>query len=147
MKEFLSTHLDIQAPADKVWDLLMNFEGYNSWNPFIQKISGKSSVGSILKIQLNLEGRKPMVISPRVVIYEPQRHFAWQGKLLFRGLFDGEHHFKLQELNASSCRFEHFENFSGILVPVFRKMLNRETRAAFERMNQKLKELAEGRKD
>lgn len=143
MKKQLNTQIDIQAPAKKVWDILMDFKSYGDWNPFIRKISGKIEPDSKLNLSLQLEGRDPMNISPKLVICEQNRHFAWKGKLLFTGLFDGEHHFEVVPVNDSSCRFVHYENFSGVLIPFVKKMLDQSTRRAFENMNLKLKQKAE----
>jgi hypothetical protein len=41
-------------------------------------------------------------------------------------------------------RFVHREEFTGILVPLLWRSLDRDTRRGFEEMNRRLKELAEG---
>lgn len=145
MKTELQSELPIQAAADKVWQILMNFENYGKWNPFITAISGSTTVGSQLKVQLRLPGHKPMNIAPKVSLCEPKRHFAWQGHMFFRGLFDGEHHFELEVLDKNTCRFLHYEKFSGILLPLLWRMLDKDTRAGFEQMNAALKQLAESK--
>lgn len=121
----------------------MNFTDYGKWNPFITEISGSDVAGSLLKVKLQLPGRKAMVIRPKVCLYEHKRHFAWQGHMLFKGLFDGEHHFELEVLSENTCRFLHYEKFSGVLIPLFRRMLDKDTRAGFEQMNAALKHRAE----
>jgi len=62
---------------------------------------------------------------------------------LFPGLFDGEHKFELIDNNNGTTTFVQSEKFTGILVPLFRKMLDVNTRNGFSLMNEKLKELAE----
>jgi hypothetical protein len=41
-------------------------------------------------------------------------------------------------------RFVHREEFTGVLVPLLWRSLDRGTRRGFEEMNRRLKELAEG---
>jgi hypothetical protein len=36
----IKTEIPIGAPASAVWSILMDFERYPEWNPFIKKISG-----------------------------------------------------------------------------------------------------------
>jgi hypothetical protein len=56
------------------------------------------------------------------------------------GLFDGQHFFKLQPLDEGRrTRFVQGERFTGVLVPLLRKSLDRGTREGFEAMNQALK--------
>lgn len=145
MKSELQSNTVIQASAERVWEILMNFEDYGKWNPFIKAISGSTTTGSTLKVQLQMPNHQPMNMRPRVIICEHQRHFAWLGHLFFRGLFDGEHHFELEVLGEHACCFKHYEKFKGILVPLFRRMLDQDTRAGFLQMNQELKRKAEQR--
>lgn len=58
-------------------------------------------------------------------------------------LFDGEHRFALQPIANGKVRFRQSELFSGILVPMFRASLDRDTKRGFEEMNQALKVRAE----
>jgi hypothetical protein len=59
--------------------------------------------------------------------------------VLFKGLFDGEHYFILEPLEDGKTKLTHGETFSGILVPLFAKTLQK-TERGFMRMNQDLNE-------
>ena len=37
----ISTQIQIDATAEKVWLVLMTFENYPDWNPFVRKIEGQ----------------------------------------------------------------------------------------------------------
>ena len=82
-------------------------------------------------------------MTPTVLALETEKEFRWIGHLLFPGLFDGEHKFELIDNNNGTTTFVQSEKFTGILVPLFRKMLDVNTRNGFSLMNEKLKELAE----
>ncbi len=140
----IQTHIEIDAPVDKVWKTLTEFEEYSAWNPFVTEISGELSTDSKLQITLSQPESKPMSISPRVVRMEKGRAFGWKGHLGVPGIFDGEHGFELEELARGRTRLNHFESFSGLLVPFLKKMLNDKTRRGFESMNEALKEKVEG---
>ena len=74
---------------------------------------------------------------------EPEREFAWRGRTLVPGLFDGMHHFRLEPRSVDSVCFVHGEHFSGVLVPLLRRSLETTTRQGFETMNAALKTRAE----
>ena len=78
----------------------------------------------------------------RVLAAEPNRELRWVGRLLVPGLFDGEHLFLIEPVEATRVRFVQRERFGGILVPFTRKMLAA-TRTGFEHMNLALKSRAE----
>ena len=142
MKE-LRTHIDIRAPKSKVWDILMDFEQYPEWNPFIRKISGKNTVGSPLSVDLLLPGSKSeMTMTPVVVESKENNVFAWLGSLGIKGLFDGNHIFELSA-TENGCRFIHRERFTGILAVLIFGIIGKKTQRGFQNMNEALRQLAE----
>lgn len=139
----LVTQIEINAPVEKVWSILTDFDKFPEWNPMIRKLSGKVKVGETILVSLQQPGGSSMTFQPTVVNFDENKLFAWQGKLIISGLFDGKHQFVLKPLSAEKTLFIHQEDFSGILIPLFSKMIDTKTREGFELMNHKLKELAE----
>ena len=134
----LATQIDIDAPPERVWEVLVDFAAYPDWNPFVLRLEGVLEVGARLSITLQQPGGKPMDFAPRVIRVEPGRGFAWLGKLVLPAVFDGRHQFDIQARGTRS-KFLHTEDFRGLLVPFMKGMLERQTRAGFEAMNQALK--------
>ncbi len=99
--------------------------------------------GKKVEVHIVPPGTKGMIIKPRVLYFMINEEIRWQGNLFFPGLFDGEHIFKLREVDSNTTLFIHSENFKGILIPFFKKMLGQNTRDGFNAMNEKLKELCE----
>ncbi len=134
----IETSQVINAPVEEVWKTLMDFDSYPSWNPFIKTLKGKSVVGEQLTAELSLPDKKPMIFKPTVLKCVPNKEFRWKGKLAMKGLFDGEHYFKLEKLADGQTRFIHGENFSGLLSGLLFKMIGDETKEGFEAMNRSL---------
>ncbi|WP_159800791.1 SRPBCC domain-containing protein [Flavobacterium sp. MK4S-17] len=134
----IKTAIEINASVGLVWDTLMNFHGYADWNPFIKDISGLPDVGGILKVTIQPPNKKQMTFTPVVISNNIEKEFRWKGKLLIKGIFDGEHYFELQGVNEGKTIFIHGEIFRGLLVPLFGGMLS-ETKKGFEMMNHALK--------
>src|SRR5436190_18604361 len=112
----LRTEIEILAPPASVWSVLANFSAYGDWNPFIPRITGELAVGAKLEVLLSPPGGSEMTFRPRLLVVDADRELRWRGKLLIPGLFDGEHFFKLMELEPGRTRFTHGEDFTGILV-------------------------------
>ena len=142
MKE-LKTEILINATPQKIWDILVDFKNYNKWNPFIKSITGNVVVGSKITARLEPPEASGMTFNPKVLVFEKNKELRWLGNLLFPGLFDGEHKFELIDNGNGTTTFKQSEKFRGILVPLFKKMLDNNTTNGFNLMNQKLKELAE----
>ncbi len=135
--------MPIQASPQKVWSILTDFERYPEWNPFITSITGKPEVETKLTVRMQPPGGNSMTFRPTVLVAEPNIELRWIGHLFITGLFDGEHIFEIVSRGSNSCTFIHREQFSGILVPLFARLLDNGTRKGFELMNEKLKERCE----
>jgi hypothetical protein len=84
-----------------------------------------------------------MTFKPKVLNAEPERELRWLGTLGPRGIFDGEHSFRIVPLSEGRVRFLQAERFTGLLVPLLMLLVRNSTRRGFERMNQALKLRAE----
>lgn len=139
----LHTEIEIDASAERVWEVLSDFNAYPEWNPFIKSAIGQPVQGARLQIVIQSGGAKPMRFSPKVLVAEPGRELRWLGRLVVPGVFDGEHCFIIETLSDNKVRFEQSERFNGLLVGPMRATLNRDTKRGFEEMNQALKARAE----
>ena len=143
MKE-LRSEIEIQASAERVWQLLTDFASFPQWNPFVRRASGDIKVGKQLEVNIQPSGARGMTFRPTVLKAEPNQELRWLGHLLMPGLFDGEHIFTIEPLGNNRVRFVQREIFTGLLVPLFTRGLDTDTRRGFEEMNQALKARAEG---
>jgi hypothetical protein len=142
MKE-LHSEIEIDASAERVWRILTDFASYPQWNPFIRRISGEPATGERLEVRLQPPGSRGITLRPTVLNAEPNRELRWLGRLLVKGLFDGEHSLAIQQLGENRVRFVQSEAFNGLLVPLLSRSLDNNTRRGFEEMNRALKEQAE----
>lgn len=140
----LLTEISITAPPERVWHLLTDFASFPQWNPFIRRASGELREGAQLEVYLQPSGARGMIFRPRVLKVEPGRELRWLGHFLIPGLFDGEHIFTIEPLEAGRVRFVQREIFTGLLVPLFAHWLEKDTQRGFEEMNRALKLRAEG---
>jgi hypothetical protein len=134
----IQTEILINTNITKVWDVLMNFDSYPKWNPFITSISGERKLGNRLTVSINPPGGKGMTFKPNILTLEANKEFRWKGKLGINGIFDGEHYFILESVDKDITKFIHGEKFSGLLVPLVGKMLDK-TQKGFQLMNESIK--------
>lgn len=134
----LVTQIEINANAETIWNALLDFKNYYRWNPFISKIEGIPIPNKKIKVQI-----QNMKFSPVVQICKPHQKFTWVGKLGIKGIFDGYHYFEIIPIAENKCLFIQGENFSGLLVPLLKKKLKKETLPGFILMNCSLKEYVE----
>jgi hypothetical protein len=136
----LRTEIEINASPQRVWKILVDFEKYKEWNPFIHKITGQPKEGSKIEIHIETPGGKNRKYEPTVIRVQEGRELRWMGKSF---LLNGEHIFSIEELGQERIRFVQREMFEGLLTSFFGKSTDEDIRQGFEEMNRALKERAE----
>jgi hypothetical protein len=138
----ISTDVIINAPINKVWVELTDFNKYPDWNPFIRKVSGDIKKGNNIQVTFQIQGSNPIVFTPEIKLYEANNIFQWEGRLLIPGIFTGRHTFQLIKIDPNKTKLIQKENFNGILVPFFDLD---STLKGFKLMNKELKNRIENR--
>jgi hypothetical protein len=139
--------LDIDAPIERVWDVLVSLERYPEWNPFVVKVDGAARAGlqQHLTLHVVFSGGLRVRSGEFVTRVDPPGDvatLAWRftGLLPTLGLVRAERVQTLSRGPGGRTRYESVEAFDGLLrhfVPVGRVV------DGFERMAQALKARAE----
>jgi hypothetical protein len=139
------TEIDIDASAEKVWDVLADFKEYPKWNPFIINVSGKFEKGAILSMTLKIPHHKEIEFQPQITKVDNKSEFRMVGKksLGGMGLIEGEHVFRLKKSGNSKTSFYQIEFFKGFFLAMIWGKISYDTQVAFERMNEALKKRCE----
>ncbi len=136
---------EIDAPPEAVWEVLLEFDTYPEWNPFVQSITGLPVEGERLEVTIRPPNSRAMTFTPDIIAVEPNRRLAWRGRLLVPFVFDGYHEFHLEPVgdDEQRTRFLQRETFRGALVPIL--LDEDKIERGFKEMNRAIKERAERR--
>jgi hypothetical protein len=142
----LTTFVDIDAPPERVWQVLTDLPAYAEWNPFITRAEGTVAAGNRLSVNLpSVNAFVPSRLRPTVLEVDPGRRFRlWSrlDRLSIPGIFEVEHTVTLAD-HDGGVRLWQQDQFRGLLAPVLIRSLNRHRSAAFNAMNAALKERVE----
>ncbi len=139
----ITTTASIDAPPERVWEILTDFERHADWNPFFASVEGEPVQGARLKvIARKSDGGDGISFKPVVIEATLNRRLKWKGRFLLPRLFDGTHYFELERTADNTTVLTHGESFRGILVPLMGKVL-RDTAEGFENFNAALAGRAE----
>ena len=141
MKEIV-TEIEINAPPNRVWHILTDFEKHASWNPFIKKIRGKPLKDEKLEVHMPDPRGGTMVFTPTVLAAEPNRELRWLGRSE-GDAFNGEHRFFIESSGENKVLFTQSEKFTGSMVAQLEGWLDTAVKSNFEAMNRALKDKAE----
>ena len=63
----LRSEIGINAPPERVWEVLTDFESLPAWNPFWQRAAGELRAGERLVVHMKLPGGSGMTFKPKLV--------------------------------------------------------------------------------
>ena len=139
---FIETDIEIDAPAQEVWEILRDLSRWPEWHPFVISVVGDLTVGSRLRL-VKGSGERSISVGQKVAVVDPGTEFRLVGKLGLRGLLDNEHRFRVEPTDGDKCRFFHGQVFRGWLVRVLIRRKDEASYEVFEEINKALKEWAE----
>lgn len=139
----IRTEIDISAPVTKVWNILMDFDNWNEWNPIVNQASGDATCGATLTITMRgNDGKDGPKYMPKITVYDKPKFFRWRAKMMAGFIFTNDKTFELEE-TSSGTRLVHKERYSGIMAKLFWNKLNDAVPSMLNSMNEALKKLAE----
>ena len=110
--------VDINAPGDRVWQVLTDLNGYRAWNPFLTSASGTIAPGNTLTVAAKI-GNRTITFHPRISAVEPGKNLVWVDRLLSPEFFQDEHEFEVIEIDQSHTRVIQSAHVKGIMVAPF----------------------------
>ncbi|AFM02538.1 hypothetical protein Fleli_0026 [Bernardetia litoralis DSM 6794] len=137
------TEIIIQASKEKVWNVLLDFQNYSSWNTFIKKIEGNSDLSEKIKAKMFPPFGLPLEFEGIICQNIPNKILAWNGYILARWFFEPTHIFEIEEKSANEILFIHREEYKGCSIPFIKFMLPTLVGKGFEVMNKDLKKFVE----
>ncbi|CAN7553002.1 SRPBCC domain-containing protein [Phenylobacterium sp. LjRoot225] len=136
--------IGIQTPAEVVWEILQDVEGWSRWNPLYREASGTIRIGAPLDLVVALPEMKPQPVRATVLEWVPneQLHYRTVG---MGGLVKGTRYVEIEQLAQESCIISNGEIMGGLLGPTVASSLGRRVYKGLRLMNEALKEAAEAR--
>lgn len=137
-----SDSVEIEAPARRVWGILVDVERYGEWNPFTTRVDTSLEVGSPVDLYVTLGPfrlRQPESIQDVV----PPHLLAWGMVMGARWLLETRREQRLEPLSDTRCRYITTDAFAGILTPLVVLSFGGLIRRGFNAMAVALKERAE----
>lgn len=110
-----SIRVEIDAPAETVWEVLTDLSRYGDWNPFCIAAESTLEMGAAVKMQLK-SYIEPGVILPNVEFvcaFEPPRLLSWQMPWSEAWPYPARRDQILTPLAAEHCAYESTDAFLG----------------------------------
>lgn len=134
--------IEIDAPPELVWDFIVDFEGWDSWNPLYIATSGWADPGQMLRFTVSLDGLKPQKGKARVKTVRANELFEY-GISSFGGLLKVHRFIEVEEVSPTRCAVVNGEIMGGPLGALLSRSLGDKVGKGLQGMNKALRKVAE----
>jgi hypothetical protein len=140
----MSATIEIAAPPQAVWAVLVDLSRYPDWNPLFREATGEIATGKRIRLRsVHPANGRMMTVNAKIVSADPGTELRWASSL--PGIISGEHSFRLTAADGGT-RLVQSETFRGLLVPFSGKVLAR-AQASFGSLNEAIKKRAEANRE
>ncbi|NET04737.1 MAG: SRPBCC domain-containing protein [Merismopedia sp. SIO2A8] len=139
----LYTAIEINAPKQKVWEVLLRKEQWKYWNTFLFDCDSKVPFRQGQEVFLSLRrlpNEEETEFEPLVTRVQPSTCLSWISSIPG---FRNESVFELQEIGVNRTKYLHKNYYSGILSHVFVPFIREDERRGIQRMARELKRYLE----
>ena len=137
-----SDAVEIEAPIERVWDILVDAGRYGEWNPFTTRIETNFEIGSPIDLYVTL-GPLKLRQPERIEAVERPCLLVWSTKMGHPLLLAARREQRLEASAANRCRYLTTDAFTGFLTPLVVLLCGRLIRRGFNAMALALKARAE----
>ena len=145
--KLVRSEIEINAPAQKIWNIIIDFEHYPEWNTFTPRLGVKRIVvGEEFTLDCQMTEKQLLKDEHEAfLVYEPEKYKISWGTSRTRGR-PGIKSFRWQicePLDDRRTHFINYEEFHGVLAPVVNLLYSKKLQRAYDRYCQALKKRAE----
>lgn len=127
MQAYPAASVDIDAPLDAVWAVMLDTAAYGEWNPFVFRAEcARAAVGEPIVLHVRWANGRTTRSPERISAVEAPRDvdgvrratlaYVYEGMPARLGLVRGTRYQRLSQEPAGPTRYETVEEFSGPLV-------------------------------
>lgn len=135
--------VEINAPIEKVWQVLLDFDRYPDWNPFTHKVETDLKIGSPVNLHVKLPKRVSKLQVEYVREVTEPNVLAWGMTMGAEFLLVALREQHLKATGDNSCTYHSTDAFTGLLTPLVKLLFGNSIRDGFNAMAYALKERAE----
>jgi len=128
----VSASAEIDAPIERVWATLVDFERYSAWNPFTPEVRAHLRVGEPIHMHVRMPRRAPRRMTEWINRIEPPRVLCWGVHLGARWLLCANRWQRLEPLDDRRTRYTTVDHLSGLLAPLVIGLYGEPMRRGFQ---------------
>lgn len=115
----IHTETTIDAPYDRVCELLADTSLYPQWNPLFTQVAGRLEIGVLIEVTVALPEIKPFIVRATIQESDAGRRLSWRYRYPLPGLFSWTYSCAVEEIESGRLKFVQDSSFGGLLAPLY----------------------------
>ncbi len=136
--------IEIDAPVERVWQILKDVDRYGDWNPFSPRVETTLQIGDPIHLHVRLVGKRLMHRVEYITRNDPYT-LGWEMKMGARFLLHAERVQTLTAIHENRTHYRTEDCFTGWLRPLVLALFGRGMERGFSDCALGLKKAAESR--
>lgn len=134
-RRLYAASVEIDAPPDRVWSVLIDLERYPEWNPFTIAARSTLRVGDPIDMRVRMM-RLGVTLEQREIVREldAPRRMRWNMQLGSPRLLTGDREQRLTPLPGDRTRYVTEDAIDGALAPLVHRLFGSSLDLGFESM-------------
>ena len=138
----IEKRVGVNAPSDRIWEILSDLENWHAWNPYETRLTGALAFGAGISLTETLPGMAERQVQARLGDWQPYSQLVWVEKRGF--MFNAIRYYEIEELERGNCIVSNGVIFTGLRGELFHDKHRKTIRPAYEDIAEALKRAAEG---
>jgi hypothetical protein len=137
--------IEIDAPAEKIFDILVDLDAYADWNPFTPRVESTLAIGDPIHLQARLGKGDRLTRQVEYVTANERPHkLCWGADIGARFLIRADRCQMLTSLGEGRTRYECTDDIRGLLAGLVMVVYRGGMQRGFDACARALKARAEG---
>jgi hypothetical protein len=141
----LHTEIILDAPLDRVRELLADTSLYSQWHPLFPQVSGEMRLGAPILLTVALPGIKPFSVRATIREIAAGRLLCWRYGYRLPGFFRWTYRYEVAELEGDRVKFVQDSAYSGLLAPLYHLGMKRSLQQGLLELNKAVQRWGERR--
>lgn len=140
-----SVMVEIEAPAELVWQILVDLPQYDRWNPFTVAVESSLEIGAPVHLYIP-DPAKPgtrLCVVEHLVAYEPNQLLSWEQRPTADSKDAARRDQYIESLGPERCRYYTTDIFLGLNADSIMRTFGPWVKQSFDAVANGLKQHAE----
>lgn len=138
----IENRVGVRASAERIWELLADFDGWSRWNPYEVEVGGALAIGGGVALTERLPGLPDRRVTARLGDWQPYAQLLWHEKRGWQ--FRATRYYEIEELEPGSCIFANGIVLSGLRGEWWHDKHRKTVRPAYAEIGETMRRVAEG---